>query len=291
MALLGNNSSNSGSIEIGSTITITDKIFFQDVSNKQKIEGNSNGDLSFFTNATEIIKINNTGEIDILNDLQIGAPGNDTDIYIGNPLASEIKLRSVGNGHFSIFNMNGLFQINNTGDSGNLGTTGTNLMSITDTGLVGIGITNPSSNLHIKENNNTINQLRLENPNASGSSGLSLHNGTDQFRIELDNSNNRTFIYNGMGGLNIQAAEADIIFSIGYEGSETEQMRIKDNGTIDIKGKLDLTTTVSGFLPPRLTTAQETTLTDIPPTAGECIYNTTTNKLRCWNGTIWNNCF
>ena len=218
MSLLGNNCNDNNSAEIGDTITIKDKIFFQDVSNKQKIEGKVNGDLSFFTNATERI-------------------------------------------------------------------------SILENGNIGIGTNNPLSNLHIFENNSTINQLRLQNPHASGSSGLSLHNGTDEFRIELDNSNNRVLMYNGMGGIDIQAPEGDIRFYRGYLGSAVEHMRMKDNGTIDVKGKLDLTSTTTGFLPPRLTTAQETTLTAIPPTAGECIYNTTTNKLRCWNGTIWNDCF
>ena len=55
--------------------------------------------------------------------------------------------------------------------------------------------------------------------------------------------------------------------------------------------------TIAYMIPPRLTTTQRNALTDVNggslgnDEAGAMIYNTTTNKLQVWNGTIWNDCF
>ena len=48
---------------------------------------------------------------------------------------------------------------------------------------------------------------------------------------------------------------------------------------------LDLTSTTRGFLPPRMTTAQRDLITT--PATGLLVYNTTTNTLNIFNGTIW----
>jgi|TARA_R110002020_G_scaffold102076_2_gene239971 hypothetical protein len=51
---------------------------------------------------------------------------------------------------------------------------------------------------------------------------------------------------------------------------------------------LDLTSTTEGFLPPRMTTTQRDAIAAL---AGLVIYNSTTNKLQCHNGTTWNDLF
>jgi hypothetical protein len=48
---------------------------------------------------------------------------------------------------------------------------------------------------------------------------------------------------------------------------------------------LDMTSTTKGFLPPRMTTAQRNAISS--PATGLQIYNTTTNRLNVYNGTIW----
>jgi hypothetical protein len=48
---------------------------------------------------------------------------------------------------------------------------------------------------------------------------------------------------------------------------------------------LDVSSTTSGILLPRMTTSQRNAMTAI---AGEMIYNVTTNKHQGYNGTIWN---
>lgn len=51
---------------------------------------------------------------------------------------------------------------------------------------------------------------------------------------------------------------------------------------------LHLQSQVGAFLPPRLNTTQRDALT---ATAGMIVYNTSTNKLQCYDGTSWQDCF
>jgi hypothetical protein len=59
--------------------------------------------------------------------------------------------------------------------------------------------------------------------------------------------------------------------------------------TVGSKAILDLQSTTKGFLPPRMTTTQRDAIST--PTTGLVVYNTTTNKLQCYNGTGWIDCF
>ena len=63
-------------------------------------------------------------------------------IYLTN---SEVKWRGDGTAHFSIFNQNSTFQIRNTGANFEPGTAGSNLVTVTTSGNVGIGTTNPGA--------------------------------------------------------------------------------------------------------------------------------------------------
>jgi len=52
---------------------------------------------------------------------------------------------------------------------------------------------------------------------------------------------------------------------------------------------MNVDSTTKGFLPPRMTTTQKNAIAT--PTAGLIVYDTTTNKACCYNGTIWNDLF
>lgn len=58
--------------------------------------------------------------------------------------------------------------------------------------------------------------------------------------------------------------------------------------THNASAKLQVDSTTQGFLPPRMTTTQRDLIT---PTEGLEIYNLTTHKLQCYDGTIWQDCF
>ena len=59
--------------------------------------------------------------------------------------------------------------------------------------------------------------------------------------------------------------------------------------TVDSKSVLDLQSTTKGLLPPRMTGTQRDAISS--PTTGLVLYNSTTNKLQCYNGSSWNDCF
>jgi hypothetical protein len=52
---------------------------------------------------------------------------------------------------------------------------------------------------------------------------------------------------------------------------------------------LEVVSTTKGFLPPRMTTTQINAIAS--PAAGLVVYDNTTNKLQCYNGSTWNDLF
>jgi hypothetical protein len=62
------------------------------------------------------------------------------------------------------------------------------------------------------------------------------------------------------------------------------------NGTsINASAQVQIDSTTQGFLPPRMTTTQKNAIAS--PAAGLVVYDSTTNKLCCYNGTTWNDLF
>jgi hypothetical protein len=77
--------------------------------------------------------------------------------------------------------------------------------------------------------------------------------------------------------------------------SGTDLLKVVDNGQVlvDVQSaeagaKVQIDSTTQGFLPPRMTTTQ---VNAIEGTAGLVVYDTTTNKLKCYDGSSWNNLF
>jgi hypothetical protein len=66
---------------------------------------------------------------------------------------------------------------------------------------------------------------------------------------------------------------------------------IKDDASTAIaaSAKLEISSTTQGFLPPRMTTTQKNAIAS--PAAGLVVYDSTTNKLCCYNGSTWNDLF
>jgi hypothetical protein len=92
--------------------------------------------------------------------------------------------------------------------------------------------------------------------------------------------------YNWQGG-------SIIFFTNASVSAGTRRFAIENSGRISIGASnantsaiLDVQSTASGFLPPRMTTAQRDAIAT--PAAGLIIYNTSTNKHQGYNGTTWN---
>ena len=80
------------------------------------------------------------------------------------------------------------------------------------------------------------------------------------------------------------------------DSAGTDMLTIKNNGQMfvgdiqsgELSDKLQIDSTTQGFLPPRMTTTQRDAM---EPATGLVIYDTSTNKLQCYDGSSWNNLF
>jgi hypothetical protein len=80
-----------------------------------------------------------------------------------------------------------------------------------------------------------------------------------------------------------------------FEASNTDG--ITTNSSLNVGGStssnasaiLQADSTTKGFLPPRMTTTQKNAIAT--PAAGLVVYDSTTNKLCCYNGSTWNDLF
>jgi hypothetical protein len=61
------------------------------------------------------------------------------------------------------------------------------------------------------------------------------------------------------------------------------------NLSVNASARLQVDSTTKGFLPPRMTTTQKNAIAS--PAAGLVVYDSTTNKLCCYNGSTWNDLF
>jgi hypothetical protein len=111
--------------------------------------------------------------------------------------------------------------------------------------------------------------------------------------LRLNNSNGFEGGYNEGSGGSFQAGGSTVNLNIG--GSKILQGY---SGGISIgKGasnpvasaQLEVFSTSKGFLPPRMTTTEKNAIAS--PATGLVLYDSTTNKLQCYNGSTWNDLF
>lgn len=78
---------------------------------------------------------------------------------------------------------------------------------------------------------------------------------------------------------NIEIKNADDTFGAG----------LSVGAALNASAILQADSTTKGFLPPRMTTTQKNAIAT--PAAGLVVYDNTTNKLQCYNGSTWNDLF
>ena len=64
---------------------------------------------------------------------------------------------------------------------------------------------------------------------------------------------------------------------------------VNKNAIADASAQFEVVSTTGGILPPRMTTTQKNAIAT--PAAGLVVYDNTTNKLCCYNGSTWNDLF
>jgi hypothetical protein len=86
----------------------------------------------------------------------------------------------------------------------------------------------------------------------------------------------------GLGWLSMFTAES------GKDFGQIPRGAVVNGTTIDASAIFQVNSTTKGFLPPRMTTTQKNAISAI---AGLVVYDSTTNKLCCYNGSTWNDLF
>jgi hypothetical protein len=108
--------------------------------------------------------------------------------------------------------------------------------------------------------------------NAEGSSSITAYDSNGNMALNAANNGNRSIALKGLG-----SSGAVLIGNI-----------TTGNGT-SYSAILRADSTTQGFLPPRMTTTQKNAIAS--PAAGLVVYDSTTNKLCCYNGSTWNDLF
>jgi hypothetical protein len=148
---------------------------------------------------------------------------------------------------------------------------GTDMLFVTDNKIV-----NARENLRVHHNSVSSRYVDLGwgslVANDTGTE-LSLYGGGYSSAIFLNGSTKGT----ASGATGIQSTGVLIAASVSQNSFNPED-----------SAQLQVDSTTKGFLPPRMTTTQ---VEAIEPTAGLVIYDTTTNKLQCYDGSSWNNLF
>ena len=219
------------------------------------------------------------------------------------------------------------------------------LMSLTYSGSLGIGITQPVNTLHVVGTSTVTNKAYFGNDvefgdndisrigsitassitvpslsatltgNVNAASGVSTFTNvevnndadllgtvgigttaTNDFQLRINNTATRLFTVADTGVVGIKTdvfttngincVDGGAIFG-GVAVGETNCLR----AAVDFSnaGTLGITTTNRFMLPPKVTTTQRNAIAVV--VAGALVYNTTTNKLQCHNGSGWNDCF
>jgi hypothetical protein len=174
---------------------------------------------------------------------------------------------------------------------------------------VGIGLTNPTAKTQIQGSGSTSATTSLLVQNSAGTQSLKID---DSLGFQLGSnaaSGSGLGIRTDNGGGGISGG-INTNFNNGatwIDDTNTRAIQIPYNGgvlfanttrypiTIGAATKavasaqLEMVSTTQGFLPPRMTTAQKNAIAS--PAAGLVLYDSTTNKLQCYNGSTWNDLF
>lgn len=169
---------------------------------------------------------------------------------------------------------------------------------------LGIGTNAPSATTHIKGSGSTSATTSLLVQNSGGTEWFKIR---DDGQINISTTNGQTFVQ-GTTTFQAQTAAQNMVLFLGAlttgtffrttTNSTDYPLEANANGlTVRSFGStahnasavLDVQSTTRGLLPPRMTTTQKNAISS--PAAGLVVYDSTTNKLCCYNGSTWNDLF
>jgi hypothetical protein len=114
--------------------------------------------------------------------------------------------------------------------------------------------------------------------------------GTQLFKIADDGAVNMAGVFT-TGTLQSQGNIFfnNILYGNNWWAQNDGGTTIGQQGAPVASAILDIRSTTRGFLPPRMTTTQKNAIAS--PATGLVLYDSTTNKLQCYNGSTWNDLF
>jgi hypothetical protein len=155
-----------------------------------------------------------------------------------------------------------------------------NVLNITAANRVGIGTTAPTAKLQVNGNGSTSATTSLLVQNSAG---------TEAFRISDDST---ILIYGGNSAgfsTNLLIGGRSNTANISFYGNQNIFVGQGGAAESNPSALISMGSTTKGFLPPRMTTTQKNAIAS--PAAGLVVYDSTTNKLCCYNGSTWNDLF
>jgi hypothetical protein len=162
---------------------------------------------------------------------------------------------------------------------------------------LGIGTNAPSATGHFKGSSTTASTTALLVQNSAGTQSFKVADG-GSVQIGSTSGINWTFNSNILSSSQYAyiAGNNGVIltngnFSGGVFGNDNGgKVADSDISTPQVASAvLEVSSTTRGFLPPRMTTTQKNAIAT--PASGLIVYDTSTNKLACYNGTSWNDLF
>jgi hypothetical protein len=153
--------------------------------------------------------------------------------------------------------------------------TGGDLLLNPNGGNIGIGLASPTAKTHIQGSGSTSATTSLLVQNSAG---------TQLFKV-ADDGTTTTNILSTTGATSINNGT----LYVGSNFVTSYGQSIGFFGATVASAIVEIQSTTRGFLPPRMTTTQKNAIAS--PAAGLVVYDSTTNKLQCYNGSTWNDLF
>jgi hypothetical protein len=176
-------------------------------------------------------------------------------------------------------------------------------------GALSIGTTSTAARVVFQGSGSTSATTSLLVQNSAGTAALTVKDDCStnigasgiSARLNIVNTNGSVAAFlagSGNGGVVEfnSASGAGIRFNDGFgntnmfvAGLSTPSVSMGKTTAAVASALLEMESTTKGFLPPRMTTTQKNAIAT--PSSGLVVYDSTTNKLCCYNGSTWNDLF